>query len=394
VGWTKDIAKFHAGRQSLTEQQLAEFTEIDSRGRKCRLLGLRKRGALSRRQDRPNLHFPIYLNPRDNAVAVDSAKGWVKVIPRLSDGSDGVWRWQKSKVTRDSRQLVARQVRRRDSGEMEWDVFQLDPVDNEAGEEKGRVFPSIWQGSEYNNETGRDQLRALFDAVPFEYPKPLGLLLSILGLVGDPNALVLDSFSGSGTTGQATLQANERDGGSRRFVLIQQECDSVADQERDNNICKNVTSERIRRAVCAERDAKAVPMESFSYARLGDPLFGEYKDFGDKLPAYEDIAKYVFYTETSHEFPGTTKKQNPAWDKKAGRIGEHTGRSYYLLYEPNDREDRGLDRKFLNDVASKDPNNELVVYCERLAVHQDELRKFHREHGKRIRHMLVPFNLK
>ena len=69
---------------------------------------------------------------------------------------------------------------------------------------------------------------------------------------------------------------------------------------------------------------------TFTYARVGEPLFGEYKDFGDKLPPYEDIAKYVFYTETSHEFPGTTKKQNPAWDKKAGRIGEHAGRSYYL----------------------------------------------------------------
>ncbi len=123
-------------------------------------------------------------------------------------------------------------------------------------------------------------------------------------------------------------------------------------------------------------------------------MFGEYKDFGGKLPPYEDIAKYVFYTETSHEFPGTTKKQNPAWDKAAGRIGEHAGRSYYLLYEPNEREDRGLDRAFLNKVATKDPNRELVVYCERIAVHQDELRKFHREHGKRIRPMLVPFNLK
>jgi adenine-specific DNA-methyltransferase len=133
---------------------------------------------------------------------------------------------------------------------------------------------------------------------------------------------------------------------------------------------------------------------TFTYARLGAPLFGEYKDFGDELPAYEDIAKYVFYTETSREFPGTTNKQNPAWDKKAGRIGEHAGRSYYLLYEPNEREDRGLDRAFLKNVASQDSNRELVVYCERLAVHQDELRKFNREYGKKIRHMLVPFNLK
>jgi adenine-specific DNA-methyltransferase len=133
---------------------------------------------------------------------------------------------------------------------------------------------------------------------------------------------------------------------------------------------------------------------AFTYARVGEPLFGEYKDFGDTLPAYEDIAKYVFYTETSREFPGDNKRQNPAWDKKAGRIGEHAGRSYYLLYDPNERLDRGLDRAFLKEVACRDPNRELVAYCERIAVHQDELRKFHREQGKKIRPMLVPFNLK
>jgi hypothetical protein len=281
---------------------------------------------------------------------------------------------------------------------MEWDVFQLDPVDNESGDEKGRIFASIWQGSEFNNETGRDQLRALFGVPPFDYPKPVGLVISILRLVGDSEALVLDSFSGSGTTGQAVLEMNKEDGGLRKVVLVQQPCDSATDREKNSNICQEVTAERIRRVISRERererDAKPMPNHQFTYVRVGEPLFGEYKDFGKELPSYEDIAKYVFYTETSREFPGPTKKENPAWDKKAGRIGEHGGRSYYLLYEPNEREDRGLDRAFLADVASKDQNGELVVYCERLAVHQDELRRFHREHGKRIRHMLVPFNLK
>lgn len=133
---------------------------------------------------------------------------------------------------------------------------------------------------------------------------------------------------------------------------------------------------------------------TFTYARVGEPLLGEYKDFGDELPSYEDLARYVFYTETSREFPGANKRRNPAWDKRVGRIGEHAGRSYYLLYEPTEERGRGLNRAFLSDVASRDSNPELVVYCERLAVHQDELRIFRREHGKRIRHMLVPFQLK
>jgi len=393
VGWTKNILKFKPGRQALTAEQLAEFSEVDEKGRKCRLLGLRKRGALSRREDRPNLHYPIYVSPSTNAVSVEPSKTWIKVLPRLSDGTDGVWRWQKSKVERDSWQLVAREVRRRESGEREWDVFQLDPVENEAGDEKGRIFPSIWQGSEYNNETGRDQLRALFGDPPFDYPKPVGLVTSILRMVGDSDAIILDSFSGSGTTGQATLEMNDLDGGSRQFVLVQQPFDSSDDREKNFNICRDVTAERVRRAAVGTDTFRALG-GTFTYARVGEPLFGEYKDFGETLPAYEDIAKYVFYTETSREFPDTTKHENAAWDKSSGRIGECAGRSYYLLYEPNEREDRGLDRSFLKNVAAQDTNRELVVYCERLAVHQDELRKFEREHGKKIRHMLVPFNLK
>jgi adenine-specific DNA-methyltransferase len=246
-------------------------------------------------------------------------------------------------------------------------------------------------------EQARYELEAM--GLDFPYPKPRQLISYLVSLGAGHNDIVLDATAGSGTTGHAILEMNATRGAERRFVLIQQPHDTVDDAQEEFNICSEVTAERIRHASQGYRSSKDdTEFEglggSYTYVRLGEPLFGEYKDFGDELPAYEDIAKYVFYTETSHEFPGTTKKQNPGWDKKSGRIGEHAGRSYYLLYEPNEREDRGLDRAFLNDVASQDPNRELVVYCERLAVHQDELRKFHREHGKRIRHMLVPFNLK
>lgn len=256
-------------------------------------------------------------------------------------------------------------------------------------------------------QQGTNELAAIFDgAANFKFPKPSALLRHLFQTFTGKDDLVLDSFAGSGTSGQAILSLNVEDGGTRRFVLVQMPYDNKDNESAKFNICRKVTAERVRRVSTGysyskkgrkgKKDLRTVEGigGSFTYVRVGDPLFGEYKDFGDSLPPYEDIAKYVFYTETSREFPGTTKRQNPAWDKKAGRIGEHGGRSYYLLYEPNEREDRGLDRKFLKEVASQDPNGELVVYCERLAVHQDELRAFRREHGKRIRPMLVPFNLK
>jgi adenine-specific DNA-methyltransferase len=137
VAWAKNLAKFEPGRQTMTAEQLAEYSETDSDGRKFRPLGLRKRGALSRREDRPNLHFPIFVNPKDGSVTTDAEKGLVKVVPKLSDGTDGVWRWQKSKVARDGSELFGRQVKRKETGALVWDVFQRDYVDDEEGEQKG-----------------------------------------------------------------------------------------------------------------------------------------------------------------------------------------------------------------------------------------------------------------
>ena len=53
------------------------------------------------------------------------------------------------------------------------------------------------------------------------YPKPAELIERILQLINDPDAMVLDSFAGSGTTGHAVLKQNAEDGGNRRFILVE-----------------------------------------------------------------------------------------------------------------------------------------------------------------------------
>ena len=87
------------------------------------------------------------------------------------------------------------------------------------------------------------------------------------------------------------------------------------------------------------------------------------------------LRRYVFYTETSTQWAGGDRRKNKAFDKKTGKIGEHGRSSYYLLYEPNNRLDAGLDAKFLAEVAVHDPNPVVVVYAERVWVHRDQLRR-------------------
>ncbi len=100
------------------------------------------------------------------------------------------------------------------------------------------------------------------------------------------------------------------------------------------------------------------------------------------------MAKYIFYTETSHDFD--KKAVNP----KTGKIGEHAGTSYYLLYTPDGKEDRALDLEWLRGLPKDERSKNLVVYCEKIWVHRDDLVKFEAETRRTVRHMLVPFNLK
>ncbi len=130
---------------------------------------------------------------------------------------------------------------------------------------------------------------------------------------------------------------------------------------------------------------------SFTYARVGEPLFGEYKNFGETLPDWQTIARYIFYTETSRECD--PKMLN----EKTGFIGATEaagGTSYYLFYSPDDKENQRVSLRTLPANVETDKNKNLVVYAERIWLHPDELAKFETEHGRRIRTMVVPFGLK
>lgn len=69
-------------------------------------------------------------------------------------------------------------------------------------------------------------------------PKPVALIERVLALGADENALVLDSFAGSGSTAHAVLKANAEDRGDRRFILVEAEA-----------YAENITAERVRRAI-------------------------------------------------------------------------------------------------------------------------------------------------
>jgi adenine-specific DNA-methyltransferase len=255
------------------------------------------------------------------------------------------------------------------------------------------LTPNTWWSYKFagHNKEATLELKKLFDgSSPFDTPKPTRLIRRILDLFTEQDSVILDSFAGSGTTAHAVLEANKADKGRRKFVLVQQRHDTKDEEREDLNVCRQVTRERVRRAIDGGSEVQGLG-GSFTYARVGDPLFGEYRDFGERLPSFDTLASYVFYTETS-------RQADPAkFDPQTGFIGETAaggGTSYYLLYTPDPEASRELSLVTLREMLGRDPRPNWVVYCEKFWMHRDQLAAFEAEHGKRIRAMIVPFNLK
>ena len=119
--------------------------------------------------------------------------------------------------------------------------------------QQGRVPITWWPFEEVgHNDEANKEVSALFgQKTPFDTPKPLRLLMQMLRIGSSKDAIILDFFSGSGTTAHAVMQLNAEDGGKRKFIMVQ--LPEVTDEKSEaykagyKNICE-IGKDRIRRA--------------------------------------------------------------------------------------------------------------------------------------------------
>lgn len=100
------------------------------------------------------------------------------------------------------------------------------------------VVPTTWWPHENSGHTDEASKEMAAIGVRFPTPKPVRLLQKILQIATKPESIVLDSFAGSATTAHAVLATNQKDGGNRKFILV--ECEDYADA---------ITAERVRRVI-------------------------------------------------------------------------------------------------------------------------------------------------
>ena len=222
----------------------------------------------------------------------------------------------------------------------------------------GKLPTNFWPFSETGHtDEAKKEMLAIFDGkATFDTPKPRRLLEFILKVAGTEDALVLDSFAGSGTTAHAVLNMNKADGGHRKFILI--EMMDYAD---------SITAERVKRVIDGYgqgKNAVAGTGGNFSYYELGEPLMNG--DVLNENVGVEKIREYVYFTDTKSRMP------EPHPDEPYF-MGVHVSSAYYFYYEKQTV--TTLNREFLHTVKTK--ADAYVIYADLCTLSEAELEKYH-----------------
>ena len=348
-----------------------------------------ERGLIPRTEQQLALYSNPDNDPRgdwasDNYVAnksrTERPNSWFKVI-RPSDGKEiwpsptAVWRYSPGQHEKN----VA-------SNRVWWGENGLNDVPRYkrflTEVQSGVVPQTLWWHHEVGHNQGAKQfLKRIFSELDdvFQTPKPTQLLLRVIQIASKNDALVLDSFAGSGTTAHAVLEANRSDGGNRRFILVEME--DYADRltaermrrvingyefsgtQRTELLREKITWSKLKKAEKLtetvekienlhdhEYDAikktvkdgelivtgeKAVTEKAtglggfFTYCTLGDPVELDKLLNGESLPPWEPLGAMLFNMATNRALdPGTVREAD-------SYLGEADGRHVWLIYKPD-----------------------------------------------------------
>lgn len=341
----KNRALFKVAQQIKLNDKYPKYDSIKKRHYKTQLA--RKWGSNSRRQDRPNLYYPI------------KAPDGTDVFPKLPDGKDGCWRWSNDRMLKELK-LGNIEFKNKNGS---WVVYQkiYEPTEEEGPRTKKYVSLLDDVGSTTN---GTEEIKRIFGRAVFDHPKPTSLVARLLKMAGaNKDSVILDSFAGSGTTAHAVLDLNKEDGGNRKFILV----------ELENDIAETITAQRLKRVIegysYRKSNGEIVKIEGlgggFKFLELGNPLFDGHKQVIGE-PSYEDLAGYVYFTET-HDTVNWEKANGNDW-----YIGEYGGVHYFIIYEGKGKGELG--EEFLK--VAKRYNGEKIVYADTLMVDDDFLEKY------------------
>ncbi|NOX09590.1 MAG: site-specific DNA-methyltransferase [Gammaproteobacteria bacterium] len=226
-------------------RMVKEYNKTDDIGQH-RLTGLRNRNQAFNPKTRPKLYYPLYIEQLTGHVSLEESDIFVDEIwPDTPDGVKTCWTWGKEKVVKENHLLIAEKT-----GDG-WRVYRKDYLLDEDGKTATTLVKSLWLDKKINNDYGRKIIKELLGSAVMSFPKSVDLIKKLIQIGAREEDLVLDFFTGSGTTSHATMQLNAEDGGSRKCISVQLPEETDETSEAFNAGYKNIaeiSKERIRRA--------------------------------------------------------------------------------------------------------------------------------------------------
>ena len=300
------------------ERMTNEYNREDNRGF-YRLLGLRNRNQAFNPVTRPTLFYALYVNPKTNQVSINQDSDYSdEVLPITTEGVKTCWTWGKEKVRNDGALLTAEKTSN------EWRVFRKDYLVDINGETAKTLIKSVFIDNEITNDYGSRAVKELFGSSVMSFPKSIALIKILLNVGCSKNDLVLDFFAGSGTTAQAVMELNEKDGGNRRYICVQlsEKTDENSEASKAGyTSIADITTARIQKVIAkiqAERatktdlltDEKTLPSLGFRKFTLAPSNFKLWR--GDVIETEEDLMKQMqLFSKPQRE---NVTSLNMAWE--------------------------------------------------------------------------------
>lgn len=237
------------------------------------------------------------------------------------------------------------------------------------------------------NTEATKQIQQIMDGNIFEYSKPLSLLKIISKQVtSSPTDIILDFFSGSGTTAHAIFDLNKQDNGNRNFIIVQlpEKCDEKSEAYKAGyETIAEIGKERIRRVIKkikADKQSKLDVDNTAGKQDLGFKVFklqkSNFKIWRSDVKTEEElIAQLTLHTDPVDE---NAKIENILYELllKSGvpltaRIEEKGG-----YYQVNDGEIalmlEKVNESLIKKVIAENPNK--VITLDRLFNNNDQLK--------------------
>ena len=326
--FTKDKKITQFNNLIIDDEELNDWLE-DEVGYYKKGANLKATGVNAPRNKRPNLYFPVYIQPDTLSISLKEKQDYIKVLP-ITDGQDMSWRWQKDTMQRLINDII---VIPNDKG------FSLYKKQRpELGDLPSKKPKSIFYKPEYSSGNGTNQIKKLFNNKIFPFPKPEQLISDILQIGSNENDTILDFFMGSATTQAVAMKMN------RRFIGIEQ-----------MDYIKTVSVERLKKVIAGEQGgiSKDVNWQgggSFVYAELMEKNQGYLKDVqhAETTKQLEDVVHRMIEGGADFDFRVDVEKvmQDPEYqamslaDKKQLIVKVIDKNQLYYAY--SDMEDRDV----------------------------------------------------